>query len=1020
MRRLNRESAPRWSFVARMSAALQNAVELARFGKPGPPARTPYDVVFHDDLFKLRRYREDGGPAGRRPAIVLVPPLMLHADVYDISVEGSAVAVLLDRGIDPWVVDFGAPERQKGGLRRTLADHVLAVSRAVEHTADEVGKPVHLAGYSQGGMFCYQTAAYRRSARIASIVTFGSPVDIYRELIPGLPEEAIARLLAAVGPYLALPFAEWALPPWLSRTVFRLLSPVKEIQNQIEFLTRLHDRETISRREGQRRFLAGEGWVAWPGPALRDFVEQFLVQNRLFAGGFVIEGRTLTLLDITCPVLAFVGEADEIGRPGAVRSIREAAPRAKVYEVALDAGHFGLVVGSKAMRETWPIVAGWLKWQEGIGRRPPRVRLAPRTPTYEERHILPGLAELGREVLALAGETAGERLGTLRSVASNVLNQVPRLARLEGVRRNTRISLGLALAEQAARAPERTFFLYEGRAYTYAEADRRVDAVVRGLLSVGVRQGDHVGILMRHRPSALALVAAVSRLGAVAVLLRPDGDLTVEAGLGEVDHLIADPENAERARDQLQRSVLVLGGGGGAPRTLARDLVDMEAIDPEKVAVPGWYVPNAARAEDVAFMLFSGRGDRVRASRITNRRWALSALGTASAAALTVSDTIYGRTPIQHPTGLLVSLGAALTGGARLALPHGLSAARFWEEVRRYGATVAFYTGTMCRELVDAPPDPAERGHPVRLFAGSGMPRPLWRRLIERFAPAGVLEFYASTEGNAILANVSGVKIGSLGRPLPGSAELAIAAYDARRGDLVRDDSGFCRRVEPGETGLLLSRVERERGALERRPLRGVFAKDDAWHASADLFRCDEDGDYWLVDHVADLIHHRDGPLPSIPIEEAVWEVPGVSAAAAYGVRIAGLDFEIPVVAVMLRAGAHLDPKVLTTTVDAALEPPSRPLVVHVVDALPMTAGYRPLKHLLRAAGLDPRALGKPAFWFDETARTYRPVNTAALGELRRGLGRGARQGRRTSSGAASRKRRNGSTGRRRREIGHE
>lgn len=978
------ESPKPWSVAARVGAALRNAVEMARFGNPGPPARTPFEVVLHDDLFRLRRYHRNGRPAKGRPAIILVPPLMLDADVYDISVESSAVAVLLGCGIDPWVVDFGAPERQKGGLKRTLADHVLAVSRAVERAGREVGKPVHLAGYSQGGMFCYQTAAYRRSAGIASIITFGSPVDIYRELIPGLPEETIARLVAAVGPYLAMPFADWALPPWLSRTVFRLLSPVKEIQAQIEFLTRLSDRETMARRDGQRRFLAGEGWVAWPGPALQDFIEQFLVQNRLFAGGFVIEGRTLTLLDIKCPVLTFVGENDEIGRPGAVRSIREAAPRARIHEVSLDAGHFGLVVGSKAMRETWPTVAGWLKWQEGIGKKPARVRLAPKTPSDVEPQVLPGLLELGRELLDLAGEAVGERLGTVRSLASNLLNQAPRLARLEGVRRNTRIGLGLALAEQAARAPERTFFLYEGRAYTYAQADRRVDAVVRGLISVGVRQGDHVGVLMRHRPSALALVAAVNRLGAVAVLLRLDGDPVVESELGEVDHVIADPEHAERARDRLRREVLVLGGGG-EPRKLARGLVDMEAIDPAKVAVPAWYAPNSARAEDVAFVFFSGRGERVRASRITNRRWALAALGTASAAALTASDTIYCRTPIQHPTGLLVSIGAALTGGARLALPHGLSAATFWEEVRRYGATVVFYTGTMLRELIDAPPDAAERNHPVRLFAGSGMPRPLWRRLVERFAPAGVLEFYASTEGNAILANVSGAKVGSLGRPLPGSAELAIVAYDARRGEIVRDNSGFCRRVEPGETGLLLGRVERDRGALERRPLRGVFAPEDAWHATADLFREDEDGDYWLVDHVVDLIQHRGGPIPSIPIEEAVWEVPGVSVAAAYGARLEGVDFDIPVVAVLLRPGAHLDPKALKAAVDK-LDRQSRPLVVHVVDALPMTAGDRPIKQWLRSAGLDPRALGKPAFWWDEKTRTYRPFGATALREIRRGF----------------------------------
>jgi len=51
---------------------------------------------------------------------------------------------------------------------------VLAVSDAVDRVRELTGRDVHLAGYSQGGMFCYQTAAYRRGVGIDSVITFGS------------------------------------------------------------------------------------------------------------------------------------------------------------------------------------------------------------------------------------------------------------------------------------------------------------------------------------------------------------------------------------------------------------------------------------------------------------------------------------------------------------------------------------------------------------------------------------------------------------------------------------------------------------------------------------------------------------------------------------------------------------------------------------------------------------------------------------------------------------------------------
>src|SRR5437763_16792079 len=126
----------------------------------------------------------------------------------------------------------------------------------------------------------------------------------------------------------------------------------------------------------------------------------------------------------------------------------------------------------------------------------------------------------------------------------------------------------------------------------------------------------------------------------------------------------------------------------------------------------------------------------------------------------------------------MMGIGGAIAGGARLALATRYEPTTFWEEARRYGVTVASYTWTLLHDLVQAPPQPGERHHPVRLFIGSGMPIGLWRRVEERFAPARVLEFYASTEAGAILVNLRSVKRGAMGRPLPGSAEGRIARYD--------------------------------------------------------------------------------------------------------------------------------------------------------------------------------------------------------------------------------------------------
>jgi putative long chain acyl-CoA synthase len=1049
----------------RLGLAWQNALEIARAGRLAAPYGAPFEVVHQERVYRLRRYARtapepaaDGAPPPPAAPLLLVPPLMVTAEVYDISPDVSAVAYLSRAGVDVWLADFGAPEREEGGMDRTLDDYVRAVSDAVDRMRAATGHDVHVAGYSQGGMFCYQAAAFRRSAGVASIVTFGSPVDLHRTLRVG--EDTTERLVSGLRAALAWPLSRIeGLPGFFTSTGFKLLSARKEAKQLLDFVKNLHDREALEKREAKRLFLGGEGFVAWPGPAFRKFVDELVVGNRMASGGFVIDGHTVTLADLTCPILYMLGSRDEMGRPGAVRGIRRACPRVEVmYEVLLKAGHFGLVVGSTALGVTWPSVVEWLRWREGLG-GPPVHAIDVRAPDPLTPAADPPAAaastdgdgdadgddealgdehgfdlELARELIDKTAKVVALRLSELSEDLGNYLDnarwQLPRIARLRRLQDDSRISLGKALADQAREIGDRTFFLFRGRAFTYADANRRVDAVVRGLLASGVRAGDRVAVMMKSRPSHLSVVAALSRIGAVAVLLSPatpDDVLARALELGEAGTLIVDPDGAARARSRLSGPILVLGGVGevpwqpGARRVLPPGVIDLETIDPDAVALPAGYRPDPGRARDLAMVFVSsGAHEPARAVRITNRRWAFSALGAAAAATLTTRDTVYCCLPLHHPSGTLVATGSALISGARLALgdrisfglpvdrsprvPRSLipepateaagsglaasapaSGETFWDEVRRYGATVVYYAGEMCRRLVDAPPVLGENNNPVRLFAGSGMRRDVWRRLVDRFGPVGVLEMYASTEASMVLANARGKKLGSVGRPLPGSPEVAIAAWSVPDGDFVRDGAGRLVHARLDEPGMLLARLagsgrtaeplrSTTRGSAElahidpRRVLRDAFAPGDLWFVTGDLFRVDAEGDHWFVDRHSHMIATRHGAVASTRIEDALHDVPGVALCAVIGRpdpddRAHGF----PIAAVELHPGARLDLDALSRAV-ATLPEYARPRRLRIVDSLAMTDGFRPIKRLLDRLDLDD---GPDVLAWDARAQRY-------------------------------------------------
>ncbi|MGB2813108.1 MAG: AMP-binding protein, partial [Mycobacterium sp.] len=558
------------------------------------------------------------------------------------------------------------------------------------------------------------------------------------------------------------------IPGWLARTGFQMLDPIKSVQSKVDFLFQLHDREALLPREQQRRFLDSDGWIAWSGPAVSELLKQFVTHNRMMTGGFAIKGQLVTLSDITCPVLAFIGEVDDIGQPASVRGIKRAAPKAEAYEVMIRAGHFGLVVGSKAATITWPTVAAWVQWLSGGGERPDHIVPMPDTTAGStdtgvamSSRVMHGVAEVSELAVSLARSAADVVIGanrSIRTLAIETARTLPRLVRLGQINDHTRISLGRIISEQAESVPDGEFLLFDGRVHTYEAVNRRIDNVVRGLIAVGVRQGTRVGVLMDTRPSAMVAVAALSRLGGVAVLMPPDGDLAQATRLGGITELITDPANLAAA-GTLPVQILVLGGGDTRELDLPDHggVIDMEQIDPDAVELPGWYRPNPGFARDVAYVVFNSTGGGVlEPKQITNYRWALSAFGTASAAALTRNDTVYCLTPLHHQSGLLVSLGGAVVAGARIALSRGLRPDRFFDEIRQYGVTVVTYTWSMLREILDDPgfgpsgQNPLAGNNPIRLFMGSGLPTGMWQRIVDDFAPARVVEFFATSDGQAV------------------------------------------------------------------------------------------------------------------------------------------------------------------------------------------------------------------------------------------------------------------------------
>ena len=80
----------------RVALGAQNALEILRVGRLSEPYRAPFETVHADRTYRLRRYAPDKASTVERlgAPLLLVPPLMVTSEIYDLEAENSAVTAL--------------------------------------------------------------------------------------------------------------------------------------------------------------------------------------------------------------------------------------------------------------------------------------------------------------------------------------------------------------------------------------------------------------------------------------------------------------------------------------------------------------------------------------------------------------------------------------------------------------------------------------------------------------------------------------------------------------------------------------------------------------------------------------------------------------------------------------------------------------------------------------------------------------------------------------------------------------
>ncbi|XP_035250821.1 very long-chain acyl-CoA synthetase-like isoform X2 [Anguilla anguilla] len=492
--------------------------------------------------------------------------------------------------------------------------------------------------------------------------------------------------------------------------------------------------------------------------------------------------------------------------------------------------------------------------------------------------------------------------------------------------------------EAAQKHPNKTFIVFEGKTFSYSEADKQSNKVARSLLEhARLKEGDTVALFLGNEPSYLLIWLGLSKIGCAAALLNYN----------------VRSKSFLHCFSCCAANVLIVAA---------------ELKDAVEEVLP------TLREENVSVFLLADECDTEGMESLADK------IDQASDEPL--SPALRSNVTVGSPALYIYTSG---TTGGTVVLQRKFSASQFWDDVRKYDVTVIQYIGEIMRYLCNTPKRDNDRDHRVRLAIGNGARADVWKEFLNRFGGIRVMELYASTEGNINFINYTG-KIGAVGcvnflhrKAFP----YALLKYDMLREEPVRDHRGLCVEVAKGETGLLVSRITTTAAFLgyagnlqqtEKKKLRDVFQKGDLYFNSGDLLRFDHLGFIYFQDRVGDTFRWKGENVATTEVSDVLVTADCIQEANVYGVSVPGHEGRIGMAAVTLKEGAEFDPNSVFSQVVSYLPAYARPRFIRIQDSLDVTGTFKQMKVKLVEEGFCPSAVPDPLYFLDDKEKSYVPM----------------------------------------------
>jgi long-chain acyl-CoA synthetase len=502
-------------------------------------------------------------------------------------------------------------------------------------------------------------------------------------------------------------------------------------------------------------------------------------------------------------------------------------------------------------------------------------------------------------------------------------------------------NLATILRESALAQPDKPMLHLGPLTLTYAQVDTLTGRVAAGLRASGLEPGDTIAVQLPNVPEFVLAYFGGLKAGLTVMPLNP---------------LLKAPEVAYHLQDSGARLLVTFDAfadeaakGAAAAGDVRLAVVPSPGSPAPTLGTPFdelWAEEDSGdieprNSDDTAVIIYtSGTTGKPKGAELSHFQLYMSASVAADTFDYQDDDVSMAVLPLFHVFGLSSVMNTAVRSGATLVLVPRFEVDAVLDAMARHRVSVFCGVPTMFVALMHA--DQGGRDLSALrqcVSGGASIPGEVLRGFEAAYPGAPVLEGYGLSETCAMATfnrSVDDRRVLSIGKRMWGIEVRVVDAYD--------------RELPPGpdSVGEIVIRGHNVMTGYRGRPEATAEAMRGGWFHTGDLGYRDEDGFFYIVDRIKDLVIRGGFNVYPREIEEVLHEHPAVMEAAVIGRPDERLGEEV-VAFVALKPGAGAEPAAIIAFCKERLAAYKYPRAVTVVDALPKGPSGKVLKTELRA-----------------------------------------------------------------------